>query len=188
MLQPPPDEPLPAPELLLVIALLELVPGLRTAPELEAPLLLLALLPVKPVPFQSGASPLDAATASPRKPITVASQFWSLPLFEIAAMLELTEPSVLPELDDNPSVPLPPELPKLDEPWNRLEPLELLELLELLDLAEVPELALEPVRCTRTIISSTPGIEGTATMSWRQCQSPLPKALMSPSLLPAVGA
>ena len=44
------------------------------APELDAPLLL-ALLPVIAVPFQSGASPLDAATASPRKPMTVASQF-----------------------------------------------------------------------------------------------------------------
>ena len=68
-------EPL-APELLLVIELPpELVPGLRTAPELEAPPLLLLLPPPKLVPVQSGASPLAAATASPRKPMTVTSQF-----------------------------------------------------------------------------------------------------------------
>ena len=60
------------PELLLS-ALPGLMPGLSTAPELEAPLLLpLVLLLAVAVPFQSGASPLDAATASPRKPITVA--------------------------------------------------------------------------------------------------------------------
>ena len=67
-----------APELLPVSELPPgLVPGLRMAPELEvAPLLLLLLLtPAKLVPVQSGASPLDGATASPRKPITVASQF-----------------------------------------------------------------------------------------------------------------
>ena len=67
---------MPAPELLLN-ALPGLVPGLSMAPELDAPEapLLLALLAVPPMPFQSGASPLDAATASPRKPMTVASQF-----------------------------------------------------------------------------------------------------------------
>jgi hypothetical protein len=71
MLQLPPEEP--PPELLLNV-LVGVVPGLRMAPELDAPLLL-ALLLVDAVPFQSGASPLDAATASPRKPMTVASQF-----------------------------------------------------------------------------------------------------------------
>jgi hypothetical protein len=85
MAQPPPDELLPgamgtdppAPELLLVKVLPPgLVPGLATAPELEAaPLLPLLTPPLKLVPFQSGASPLAAATASPRKPMTVASQF-----------------------------------------------------------------------------------------------------------------
>jgi hypothetical protein len=74
MLQIPPEEPLPAPELLLN-ALPGVVPGLSMAPELDAPLLLLELLALPPVPLQSGASPLDAATASPRKPMTVASQF-----------------------------------------------------------------------------------------------------------------
>ena len=83
--QPPPDELLPgdsgaeplAPELLPVSELPPgLVPGLSTAPELELPLLLLLLTPpLRLVPVQSGASPLEAATASPRKPITVASQF-----------------------------------------------------------------------------------------------------------------
>ena len=54
-----------------------LVPGLRIAPELELPPLLLLLLPTPPmlVPAQSGASPLAAATASPRNPMTVTSQF-----------------------------------------------------------------------------------------------------------------
>ena len=65
----------PAPELLLVIGLPELMPGLGTAPELEAPPLLLLAPPGNLVPVQSGASPLDAATASPRKPMTVTSQF-----------------------------------------------------------------------------------------------------------------
>jgi hypothetical protein len=72
MPQPPPDELLPVRELPP-----GLVPGLRMAPELEAAPLLLLLLtaPLKLVPVQSGASPLAAATASPRKPMTVASQF-----------------------------------------------------------------------------------------------------------------
>jgi hypothetical protein len=73
MPQPPPDELLP-----LSVLPPELVPGLGMAPELEAPPLLLPLLltpPLKLVPFQSGASPLEIATASPRKPMTVASQF-----------------------------------------------------------------------------------------------------------------
>jgi hypothetical protein len=72
MIQLPPEEP--PPELLLNVLLGGVVPGLRMDPELDAPLLL-ALLLVDAVPFQSGASPLDAATASPRKPMTVASQF-----------------------------------------------------------------------------------------------------------------
>jgi hypothetical protein len=78
MIQPVPDEPLPgatgtggaAPELPP-----GLVPGLRIEPEPELELLLPAPAPLRLVPVQSGASPLDAATASPRNPITVASQF-----------------------------------------------------------------------------------------------------------------
>ena len=72
--QLPLEEPLP--ELLPVSELPPvLVPGLRMAP--VPPLLLLLLLLELPrlVPFQSGASPLAAATASPRKPTTEASQF-----------------------------------------------------------------------------------------------------------------
>ena len=109
-------------------------------------------------------------------------------------MLLVTAPSVLPELDDKPSRPAPPELPKLLDPLKvvapleRLAPLELLELLELRDLLDLSEAELEPVRRTRTVISSRPGIEGTGTMSRCQCQSPLPNALMSPSVVPAVGS
>ena len=114
-------------------------------------------------------------------------------------MLEATEPSELPELDAWPSAPAPPELPKPPGPPKDLEPpklpvppklpepLELLELLGLLERLEVLGLELEPVRRTRTVISSRPGIEGTGTMSCCQCQSALPKALMSPSVVPAVG-
>src|ERR1700735_3180299 len=105
----------------------------------------------------------------------------------VPSMPELDDrPSPLPELDEKPkllpelevvkpSMPLPLELPKPDEPFSRLEPLELLELLELAE----PELG--PVRCTRTTISSKPGIDGTGTMSWRQCQLELPNAFTSPS-------
>ncbi len=94
------------------------------------------------------------------------------------------KPSAPPELEPKPSTPLPLELPKPDVPFTRLEPLELLELLEPLELAE-PELA--PVRCTRTMISSKPGIDGTGTMSWRQCQLAFPNAFTSPSVVPVVG-
>jgi len=75
--QLPPEELLPrrVPELLPVSGLtVLLVPGFRIAPELELAPLLLLLLPLRAVPAQSGASPLAAATASPRNPITVASQ------------------------------------------------------------------------------------------------------------------
>jgi len=65
----------PLPELLPLNEPAPLVPGLSTAPELEAAPLLLLPVPLRLVPFQSGASPLAAATASPRKPMTVASQF-----------------------------------------------------------------------------------------------------------------
>jgi len=74
--QLPPEELLPmmVPELLPVSGLV-LVPGFRIEPELElAPLLLLLPVPLRAVPDQSGASPLEAATASPRNPMTVASQ------------------------------------------------------------------------------------------------------------------
>src|ERR1700722_7412920 len=108
--------------------------------------------------------------------------------------MALTVPSVLPELDakpsaplelePKPSMPLPLELPKPEVPFSRLEPLELLELVEPLELAE-PVLA--PVRCTRTIISSNPGIDGTGTTSCRQCQLALPNAFTSPSVAPVVG-
>ncbi len=56
------------------------------------------------------------------------------------------------------------------------------KLLELLELAG-PELG--PVRCTRTMISSKPGIGLSGTISWRQCR--LPNAFTSPSLAPVVG-
>ena len=83
------------------------------------------------------------------------------------------KPSVPPELELKPSMPLPLELPKPDELLNRLEPLELLEALEPPELAE-PELA--PVRCTRTTISSKPGIAGTGTIpaasASRRCRTP----------------
>jgi hypothetical protein len=78
------------------------------------PLLLLLLLLELPrlVPFQSGASPLAAATASPRKPITEASQSWSLPPLASLEMLALTAPSVPLEPDDKPRPPPLAELPK----------------------------------------------------------------------------
>src|ERR1700733_11039498 len=214
MPQPPPDELLPgatstdppAPELLLVRVLLPgLVPGLATAPELEAAPLLLLTPPLKLVPVQSGASPLAAATASPRKPMTVASQFCPPPLAANIEMLEATEPSELPELEAWPSAPAPLELPKvprlpkvpelpkppvpprLPEPLRLVEPPTLLAPLELLELLGLPEPVLVPVRRTRTVICSRPGMAGTGTMSCCQCQSPLPNALMSPWVVPAVG-
>src|ERR1700691_1658960 len=112
MNQPPPEEPLPgtsgadvpAPELLPVSELPPLlVPGLTIAPVPPLLLLLLPLpAPLRLVPSQLGASPLAAATASPRNPITDASQFWSLPLLENLAMPEPTVPSEPLELDENP--------------------------------------------------------------------------------------
>src|SRR5579863_9235265 len=96
------------------------------------------------------------------------------------------KPSAPPELEPKPSMPLPLELPKPDVPFSRLEP-ELLELVEPLELAERSEPELAPVRCTRTMISSKPGIDGTGTMSWRQCQLALPNAFTSPSVVPVVG-
>ena len=70
-----PSEPPGGARLLLRCRCRGWCPDWHRRPELDAPLLLLLLLLAVAVPVQSGASPLAAATASPRKPMTVATQF-----------------------------------------------------------------------------------------------------------------